>query len=125
MKKYLLIVTVFALGLSIVACTGKKSENANANEEVKQEEVAPAADSVNGDVLAKYEILVNKAIELQGKLAGGDAAAAQELAQVGQDIAAMASDLANAAANFTPEQAQKYEDLAKKWTDAALINQPQ
>ena len=50
MKKYLLIVTVVAFGLSIAACSGKKSENAT-NEVVPQEQVAPASDETEGAVI--------------------------------------------------------------------------
>ena len=117
MKKYLLIVTVFALGLSFAACQGKKTENATTTQEPVQQEVA--ATPSDSDALAKYETLINQAIDLQGKIANGDTASVQALAQVTQDLTSLATDLQNAATTFTPDQAQKFSDLAQKWAAAA------
>jgi len=119
MKKYLLIVTVFALGLSLVACSGKKSTDAG-DETIKQEEVTTASESVDdGDVIAKYESLIEKAFELQGKVTDGDADAAQELGQVGQDLATLATEIQNALADLSQEQQQKFAELAQKWAAAS------
>ena len=123
MKKYLLIVTVIAMGLSIAACTGKKAEKA-ADEPVKQEEVATPKAAGDNDVLAKYESLVNKVIEIQGKVAKGDAASVEELTKLNGELTSLAADLQNAAANFTPEQTQKYTELMQKLAAAATQNAP-
>jgi len=120
MKKYLLIVTVFTLGLSLAACSGKKAENANASDDAtKQEQVTPATNPGNDDVLTNYETLVNKVIDLQGKVASGDTTSADELAQVKQNLDSIATVVQNAVANFTPEQTQKYQDLVQKLAAAA------
>ena len=128
MKKYLLIATVIALGLSVAACTGKKGENAQATDEsTKQEEVvAPTTNSVDeNDVLAKYENLIDKLIDLQDKVAKGDAASVEELTKLNEEATALNAELQNAVANFTPEQTQKFTELAQKWAAAAAKNLPQ
>ena len=123
MKKYLLIVTVFVLGLSIAACTGKKAENANATDDTTKQEVTATTDSVDvSDVLVKYEAAIEQAIDLQDKVLSGDTAAAQDFAKLSDDITTMATNLQNAAADLTPEQTQKLADLGQKWAAAAAKN---
>ena len=127
MKKYLLIATV-ALGLTFTACSGAQKQNDSAQpaDSVAQpaavaqpvDTTAAAAATDQSAVLAQYEQLVNKAIELQGKVQKGDASAAQELTKLSEQMTSVTTQLQNAAASLTPEQTQKLTDLAKKWADA-------
>ena len=123
MKKYLLIVAVIALGVSIAACSGKKGENTNVTDETsKQEEVTTTAGSVDeNDVLAQYEDLINKAIDLQDKIAEGETASADELTKLNEQITALNAELQNAS-DLTEEQTQKFADLAQKWVEATTKN---
>lgn len=123
MKKYLLIVTVVALGLSVAACSGKKSENATETPVQPEVVTATVSDSaaIGNDLLTKYETVINKIIELQAK---GDAASVEELKKLNEEATAVATELQNAIPNFTPEQQQKFADLAKKLVDAAQAAAP-
>ena len=122
MKKYLLIVTVIALGLSFTACGGQKGESAKATEEpTQQEEVTATSKSVDeGDVLTKYENLINKAIGLQEKVASGDIASVEEYNKLSEEMTAVALEIQNELPKLTPEQVQKLTELGQKWADAAM-----
>jgi len=123
MKKYLLIVGVVAMGLSFAACSGNKGESAKASDETKQEEVVATPPS-DDDLLTNYEALVNKVIELQGKIASGDTASATELTKVNGDVATLVTQLQNELPNFTPEQTQKWTELVQKLADAQKTAKP-
>jgi len=125
MKKYLLIATV-ALGLT--ACSGgQKAENAQTtNDTIPAVTTAPAAASTDStatastdSVLVQYESLINQAIDLQGKVSKGDAAAQQNLIKVMDQMKTVVTSLQNAAANLTPAQTQKLAELGQKWAAAA------
>ena len=119
MKKYLLIVAVVAMGLSFVACGGNKGESAKASDEDQQEEIVIVSETVEeGDLLTKYETLIDKAIGLHEKVASGDIAATEEYNKFREDMATVALELQNELPNFTPEQMQKFTELGQKWTDA-------
>jgi hypothetical protein len=121
MKKIVMMLTIAVFATSFIACGGKsntQSETATDESAAPQtEEVAPAA--AEGDVLAKYEELINKAIELYPKVIAGDASASQEYVQIGQDISGIAQQLAQEAANFTEDQQKRYLELAQKFADVA------
>ena len=119
MKKYLLIVAIATFTLSIVACGGKKGD-APAKEESVQEEVTTTTTTTDtNDVLAKYETIILKAIELQEKISKGNTAAIQEYTTLTEEMMSIATELQNALANMTPEQTQKFAELGQKWVDAA------
>ncbi|SHG14508.1 hypothetical protein [Dysgonomonas macrotermitis] len=117
MKKIFLMLTVAAFTASFVACDSKKSETgASDQDSTNVEVVTPAAE---GDALAKYTELVEKAVALYPKVKTGDASAVQEYTKVAQDIANMSQDLQKELANMTPEQAAKFAEISKKFADAA------
>ena len=118
MKKYLLIVAVVAMGLSFVACGGNKGESAKASDEAQQEEVV-ATTAEEGDLLTRYEALIDKAIELQEKVKSGDVAVVEEYTKLSEEMATLATELQNEAPNFTQEQAQKWAELTQKLAEAA------
>jgi len=119
MKKIFKMFAIAALTVSFVACGGgKKTEPTVVEEEVIETEVvtAPAG---NDDVLAKYESLMDKAMELQKKVTSGDAAATQEYTKIMQEISDMSTELQEAVTNMTPEQAQRWAEKAQKWAASA------
>jgi subtilase family serine protease len=123
MKKYLLIVVIATFTLSFAACSGKKGDTAPANESAKEEVTAPTPAVTNeNDVLAKYEVIINKAIELQEKVSKGDATAVQEYTKLSEEMTSIAVELQNAIANMTPEEVQKFTELGQKWLEAATKN---
>lgn len=115
-----MMVAVAALSLSLVSCGGASSEKSTENADSTKVET-PAADSTKvetpaeGDVVAKYEALVNKAIELQAKVAKGDATAVEEYTKISEEMANLSSEFANA----TPEQAAKIAEIGQKLATAA------
>ena len=119
MKKYLLIVTVIAFGLSLAACSGNKGGNAT-DDATKQEKVTTVTEpNDDGDVLAKYETIVDKLIALQEKVLSGDEAAVQESAKLTEQMGAIAVELQNTLTDLTPEQVQKFTEIGQKWAEAA------
>ncbi|MCL1932707.1 MAG: hypothetical protein FWF53_02690 [Candidatus Azobacteroides sp.] len=115
MKKYLLIATVFALGLSFAACGGgQKTESATTT---TQDAAKQATMALTDSTLAKLETLINQGIDLQGKIAGGDTASVQALTQLTQDIASCANNL-QSDTTLAVDQKQKLSDLTQKWSAA-------
>ncbi|MDR1919216.1 MAG: hypothetical protein LBQ65_06180 [Tannerellaceae bacterium] len=128
MKKIVLMLATAAFMVSFAACGGKSSTQTEtttdeSTENQTEETLAPAA--AEGDVLAKYEEFVNKAIDLYPKVIAGDAAAAQEYVKLSQEIAEVAEELGTAFANLTPEQQQKFTELGQKFVEAATKAMPQ
>lgn len=121
MKKFFLMLTVAAFTASFVACDSKKSETGASDQDSTNVEVVTPADTTaaEGDALAKYTELVEKAVALYPKVKTGDASAVQEYTKVAQDIANMSQDLQKELANMTPEQAAKFAEISKKFADAA------
>ena len=117
MKKYLLIVSVFVLGLSVVACGGKKGENAKEGDETQVEISAECTEKA--EVLVKYEELLIKGAELQEKVKAGDLEAAQDYVKLLEEMAGMVEEVQAAFEKLTPEEAQKIEELVEKLAAAA------
>lgn len=111
------MLTIAAFATTFVACDSKKegTENTTTADSTAVEAAAPA----EGDVLAKYEALVDKAIPLLEKVQKGDAAATQEYTQIAQEIANLSTDLQKEVATLTPEQATKFAEIGKKFAEAA------
>ena len=115
MKKLFTLFAATAFVLSMVACGGNASNN-SATEETTE---TPAPAAQENDVMAKYESLVNQAIELQGKVSNGDASAIQEYMKIAEEMGKIAEELSAEMANMTPEQAQRFAELGQKMAAAA------
>ncbi|MDR1203765.1 MAG: hypothetical protein LBL58_19320 [Tannerellaceae bacterium] len=121
MKKVYLMFVVMAFTLSFIACGGK-----GAKEAVSEDTSAPETETVapapaDGDVLAKYESIVDRMIKLYegGKFQSGDAEAMAEYTKIAQELADISEELQTEVQNLTPEQIQKFTELGQKLTDAA------
>ena len=126
MKKYLLIVSVIAFGLSFNTC-GNKGENAKVNGGVNvTEDVLDVTETVDeGDVLVKFENLVEKFITLQEKVAAGDVASLEGSTNLLEEYGTIIAAIQEKVNEFTPEQLEKFNEIGKKWADAAQgITQP-
>ena len=122
MKKLFTLFAVTAFALSMTACGGNSNSNKNTEStetqtEAAAEVAAPAAEE--GNVLDKYEKLVNQAIEVYPKVKAGDAAATQEYMKIAEEMSKMAEELTTEMANMTPEQVQRFSELGQKWAAAA------
>jgi hypothetical protein len=130
MKKFVMIAFVAAATL-FTACNSKTDSAANTDAgtttvettEVEATEVeAVASEGTGNAALDKYTEFVEKYIELQGKIKGGDVAAAQELQKLGEELAATTAQMQEEFAKMTPAQAEKYKELAEKLQKAAMGN---
>lgn len=121
MKKFFLTLTIAAFTASFVACDSKKSETGSSDKDSTNVTTTTPADTVatEGDALAKYTALVEKAIELYPKVKSGDASAVQEYTKLSQELTTMAQDLQKEMSNMTPEQVAKFSELGKKFAEVA------
>ncbi|MCD8185778.1 MAG: hypothetical protein LUD68_04765 [Rikenellaceae bacterium] len=128
MKKFFSVFAVAVLAVCLTACGGNAANNnsssasdAEGEAPALEETAAAEAQEVAGeqDILAQYETLINKTIELQGKVREGDAEAMQEYSELAEKLVPLAEQLAQEFANMTPEQIQHYTKLAQKLAEAA------
>lgn len=121
MKKFFAIFAVTALALTLTACGGNKKNNntETENTETTEATAAPAAPAAEANVLDKYEALVNQAIELQGKVAQGDAAASQEYMKVAEEMQKIAGELQTAMTNMSEADMARFTELGQKLANAA------
>ncbi len=120
MKKLCTLFAVSALVLTFAACGGNKKNNTTeAAGETTTETTATPAQTAGNDVLDKYEALINQAIDLQAKVAKGDAAASQEYMKIAEEMQSMAGELQTAIANMSEADAQRFAELGQKLANAA------
>ena len=123
MKKIFTLVAMTAFAVVMTACGGnnKKTNDAAATGTETQTEttVAPAAAAAESSALDTYEKLINKMIELQPKLAKGDASAVQEYMKISEEMSKISEQLSKEIADMTPAQAQRFSELGQKLLDAA------
>ncbi|MDL2230373.1 hypothetical protein LJB87_01110 [Alistipes sp. OttesenSCG-928-L06] len=109
----------------MTACGGNSSNsNASSNEGAATEatvetpavEEAPAAGS---GMLAEYEVLINKLIDLQAKVQKGDMSIMDEYTKLSQEMTDFATKHADDFANMTEADVQRYNELAMKLANAA------
>ena len=122
MKKLFTLAAVMAFAVVMTACGGnnKKTNDAATETETQTETTAaPAAAASESSALDTYEKLINQMIELQPKLAKGDASAAQEYMKISEEMSKISEQLSQEIANMTPAQAQRFSELGQKLIDAA------
>ncbi len=118
MKKLFTLFAVAALTATMAACGGNANQQNNDEAATEVEAAAPAA-AAEGDVLDKYEALINKAIEVYGKVKQGDAGAMEEYAKIAEEMSAMSTELTTAVEGMSAAQAQRFAELGQKWAAAA------
>ncbi|MDU1903515.1 MAG: hypothetical protein E6772_01920 [Dysgonomonas sp.] len=125
MKKFVMIAFVAAATL-FTACNSKTDGAATTDADTTKVETteveAVATEGTGNAALDKYTEFVNKYIELQDKIKGGDVAAAQELQKLGEELAATTTQMQGEFEKMTPAQAEKYKELAEKLQKAAMAN---
>lgn len=122
MKKIAMLFMATAM-ITFVACGGgeKKSDDAAAATEevtVVEETAAPSSSSSSSDIVAQYQALCDKMVELAPKMKSGDATAMQEYQKVAQDFAAFAQNNQEAWSNLSEADAQKIQEIALKAAEA-------
>lgn len=124
MKKTFSMFAVAVLALTMAACGGNSSSNNNSTEsdaaatEVQATETQATA-AAEGDVLAEYEKLIDKLIELQGKANKGDMSVMDEYTKLSQEMADFATKHAEEFANLTEAQVLRYQEIGMKLANAA------
>lgn len=121
MKKISMFFMATAM-MAFVACGGgeKKSDDAAAEttEAVVEEVAAPSSSSSSSDVVARYQALVDKMVELVPKVKSGDTSAAEEYTKVVQDFTNFAQQNADDWNNLSAEDAAKMQEIALKAAEA-------
>jgi len=118
MKKISMFFMAAAM-MTFVACGGgeKKggAEEATVVEETVVEE-APAASSTSSssDIVAKYQELCDKMVELAPKMKSGDMSAVQEYQKVAEEFSSFAQNNADAWSNLSEADALKIQEIAQK-----------
>jgi len=126
MKKTFSMFAVAVLALTMAACGGNSSSNNNSTESNATETPAVEAQATaaaEGDVLAEYEKLIEKLIELQGKVNKGDMSAMEEYTKLSQEMADFATKHAEEFANLTEAQVLRYQEIGMKLANAAAAAQ--
>jgi ABC-type Fe3+-hydroxamate transport system substrate-binding protein len=118
MKKIVMMLAMAAFVVSFAACGGKTTQTTTEESTTLTEETVTPA-SAEGDVLAKYEELVNKAIDLYPKVLEGDANATQSYGEIALEISKISQDVSTALATASPEQQQRIAELGRKFAEAA------
>jgi len=111
--------------MAFVACGGgeKKGgseEAAVVEETVVEETPAASTSSSSSDVVAKYQELCDKMVELAPKVKSGDMNAVQEYQKIVEEFSNFAQNNADAWSNLSVEDAQKIQEIAQKATDAMM-----
>jgi len=122
MKNLFTLCAVAVMALTFAACgNAANKNNADTTDSIETAVTteAPVAVAAEESVLDKYEALINQTIELQGKVAAGDAAAAQQLVTVSEEMNKISAELQTAMANMSAEDAQRFAELGQKLAGAA------
>ena len=110
-----MVIAIAAMSVSFVACGGSTaSSEGGENTEVKADEKADGA----SDIIAQYQALADKMVDLNKKMQSGDAKAVEEYQKVMEDFSNFAQNNQEAFAKLTPEDAQKIQDIMMKATQA-------
>ena len=126
MKKTFSMFAVAVLALTMAACGGNSSSNNNSTESNATETPAVEAQATaaaEGDVLAEYEKLIDKLIELQGKANKGDMSVMEEYTKLSQEMSDFATKHAEEFANMTEAQVLRYQEIGMKLANAAAAQQ--
>lgn len=111
MKKIFMIIAIAAMSVSFVACGGSAAKEGENTTET-------TGSSSSNDIVAQYQTLCDKMVELSKKMQDGDTKAIEEYQKVAQDFANFAQNNQDAFAKLTPEEVQKIQDIAMKAAEA-------
>lgn len=109
MKKIVMTLAIAGLALSFAACGGKKADS-NQTDTITTETLTEHS----SDIVAKYQELCDKMVELSKKVKEGDTAATEEYTKIAQEFGQYAQDHADEWAKMSENDLQKVKEIAQK-----------
>ena len=117
MKKISMFFMATAM-MAFVACGGGEKKSGDATSEtaeaVVEEAAAPSSSSSSSDVVAQYQALCDKMVELAPKMKSGDMDAVQEYQKIAEEFANFAQQNADAWNNLSAEDIAKIQEIGQK-----------